>query len=158
MATWTTPGHIISGQTAGVATALQTYETDLLVFNQAWTTYTPTLAGWVLTTGGSITGRYVQAGKTVIFTARVTLGTVFTISALLSVGLPVSSNTTLGRSATAELNQAGTAWLGAARLTSTTADVRSLGTNGVMNTMTSTVPFTWANTHYVEVSGVYEAA
>lgn len=130
----------------------------------AWQTWTPTFANL---SGGTLNySKYIQIGKTVHFRLKYTLagagmGTSPTFT------LPVAANSETATVADPVLSQvtlrdagSSTSYLGIARPTSSTiwllANIEA--TNNTAGTITSTVPFTWATTDVVVVSGTYEAA
>lgn len=129
----------------------------------AWTAYTPTLGGSTLG-NGTIAGSYVKAGRTVFWKARFVYGSTSVVAAATTMTLPVTSvavtniaapigNVTLfDTSATAN-------YLGVARHASTTTtQIRSLGTLSIHTDLSSASPFTWATGDEMVVNGVYEAA
>jgi hypothetical protein len=138
----------------------------------AWTSYTPVLAGtgWSLgSTGAVASGSYVQIGKTVHFTARLTFGTVgatFGAANRPTVTLPVSASTSstntdfvtnimyFDSSATLRYG-------GSCDFTSTTVDCfawNAAGTYLVAAAVVASAPFTWAASDQIIISGTYEAA
>ena len=138
----------------------------------AWTSYTPVLAGtgWALgSTGAVASGSYVQIGKTVHFTVRLTFGTVgatFGASARPTVTLPVSASTSstntdfvtnimyFDSSATLRYG-------GSCDFTSTTVDCftwNAAGTYLVAAAVVASAPFAWAESDQIIISGTYEAA
>jgi len=130
----------------------------------AWTAYTPTLGGTGWAIGdGTAAGVYCQIGKTVIFRIRITLGSTSTAGgSALTITVPVTGNAT---QANASLNVglndvSASEWrLGTNVWTSTTTiQPRSIGTNGVSATLTTSAPFTWASGDQIDVAGVYQAA
>lgn len=154
--------HITAGQTAGVSTALQTYESALNALVGAWTPYTPTLTGF--TPGnGTPSGQYIQIGKLVHFEAKFTFGsTSAAATAIPTLTLPVPANAT----ATSLANvrgaylKSGVNWnLAAAQVSTTTAvQVAIIGTSGLFGTPTTTTPFTWATLDTIYAAGTYQAA
>jgi len=129
----------------------------------AWTAYTPTLTGFTLGTGGTMTARYAKLGKTVHGYVHITLGTSFTLTGL-QLSLPVAK-------------QASTTYVNAAwTLTSTgagdwpainryeTTDVvaayvmTASGTYVAPANASTTIPFTWKSTDKILVAFTYEAA
>ena len=132
------------------------------IANQAWTAFTPTWAN--LTIGnGTQTFRYVQIGNTVVVQGRLVFGSTTSISGNVSFAAPVAadmlSNVVVG---TANLIDGGTderfgpviflTGVGLALRVYTTG-----GTYAQNVQLSSTVPFTWANTDVIALSAVYEA-
>lgn len=121
---------------------------------QAWTTYSPSLSG---ITAATVTGRYIQIGKTVHFKITLT----FTGGALGTVlmGLPVSAS---GSGSASPIgiaigvrqtvgNYYGTVY-------ASSATQCAVEGPGVSQTWNATTPATWANTDIWGLSGTYEAA
>jgi hypothetical protein len=163
VATWTPPGHIISGQTAGVSTVLQTYETDLLVFNQAWTTYTPVVGGgWLITGGtpGTITGRHCTTGKLCSFRIQYTIGATDTKGTNLTMTLPfAASGGAPSPKFIAHVNHTGEyMFYGVGFVGSAQINIYSIASTMVLGQVTATAPFTWATGDIVEVFGTYETS
>lgn len=154
------------------ATAIQTLATDIDTSTGkgliAWQSYTPTIggAGWALG-NGSVTGLYCQIGKTVHFAIRVVFGSTSTYGAgRPTLSLPVTATSAAGNfdfitnvayfdSSATVRNQ------GTADFSTTNVDLFVWGSAGTyVNALgvTSTVPFTWAASDVIYVSGTYEAA
>jgi hypothetical protein len=130
----------------------------------AWVTYTPTTSG--ITVGnGTLYGRFWQLGKFVAFKVRFALGTTSAITGSIILGLPVTGVATNPVAATVSCQfidvSASTAYLGTASLSTTTATCLATATGGTYASYaatSSTIPFTWANTDYIDVGGFYEVA
>ena len=156
--------HIATGQTAGVSTALQTYEAALNALVSTPVPYTPTFAGTGTAIGnGTINGYYLQTGKLVTFGVHITLGTTTTIGTTAqSVTLPVqASGVSLSRFGVHVRYVHGAAdWQGQGLIygSGLIAYIGVPGTNGAYTVLTSTVPFTWAITDTIDVFGQYWAA
>ncbi len=125
-----------------------------------WVDWTPTLTN--LTQGnGLILARYVQAGSTVHWKWRFTLGTTSAVGTSPKFTLPVTpadySSFSMGWF---DLTDTGTAnRLGYARFsTGSTVEVVSYNTTGVAVSTTATVPHTWGSTDTMAGYGSYEAA
>jgi hypothetical protein len=127
----------------------------------AWTTYTPTLTNVTLGSGGTVTGRYEQVGKTVRGHVEITLGTGGAFTGAMEFSVPA------GRRAPAAGQSVGTA---------IAADV-SAGINQIFavvgfsagsrlrcslipssNSVAATVPWTWAAGDSIVADFAYEAA
>lgn len=132
----------------------------------AWTAYTPSLAastGWAIG-NGSVAGIYVQIGKLVHFRILIQFGSTSTYGSLLKISQPVS-----GR---AWANISSEAFKGFAADASTgkvyelygqggTTDLTMyviIASTGEQGLVASTVPFTWASSDFIRLSGTYEAA
>ena len=136
---------------------------SLASFGGAWTSYTPTLGG--ATQGnGTLTGGYIQIGKTVHFWARFVMGTTSTVSGPnIALGLPVNARIAQSHSGLQSfITDIGVAnYLGIPVLTTTTCQTYLAGTAGTyatMGTISSTVPMTWGTADELLVNGTYEAA
>jgi len=138
----------------------------------AWTTWTPVLGGtgWSLgSTGSEAIGKYVQIGKTVHFTARLTFGTVgATFSAVNrpSITLPVTATAASGNidfvTSIAYYDSSATLrYLGSCDFQTSAMSLfcwNAAGTYLVGAAVINTAPFTWAASDEIHVSGTYEAA
>lgn len=134
----------------------------------AWTDWTPTWTN--LTTGNGTLNwaKYCQVGKTVFFRLKFTLGTTSSVGTTPTFTLPVTSSSSyeslgsaLGPLATRDVSGSASFFGMVYWNSTTTAAPATYGVSGSLlgrNTFTSTVPFTWANTDYIECSGSYEAA
>ena len=134
----------------------------------AWVAYTPTIggAGWALG-NASVTGLYCQLGKTVQFAIRVVFGSTSTFGAgRPTLSLPVTATSAAGNfdfltDVAYFDNSATLRYLGAADFSTTNVDLFVWGSAGTYVSslgVTSAVPFTWASTDVIYVSGTYEAA
>ncbi|MYZ38351.1 MULTISPECIES: hypothetical protein [unclassified Streptomyces] len=136
----------------------------------AWTTYTPTFVstGTAPVLGnGTLTGRYMKWGRTVMVFAQFTAGSTTTFgSGNLSIGLPVagSAGSTPGLldlqcSRTGSVNFAvGRCTLPSGATTTGTCWWPSVSTIGDWDAWTATVPWTLAAADIVRVYGVYQSA
>jgi len=132
------------------------------IANQAWTSFTPTWTN--LTIGnGTQTFRYVRIGNTVVVQGRLVFGSTTSISGNVSFAAPVAadmlSNVVVG---TANLIDGGTdeRFGPVIFLTGVGLSLRVYtagGTYAQNVQLSSTVPFTWANTDVIALSAVYEA-
>lgn len=131
----------------------------------AWQSYTPTFGS--LSGGTTNYAVYMQVGKRVDFKLKYTLGGAG-VSGAVTFSLPVAmasrtAATTDVFNVNVELNDtSGNAYLaGAAWLDANTMKIFALSASGSYvqyTNVSSTVPFTWASTDYILVSGSYEAA
>lgn len=126
----------------------------------AWRAWTPTYANF---TPGSATvvAKYIQIGKTVHFRLNITLSG-STMGSVPTFTLPVTSvtystNFPIGFAQFLDANVA--PYNGYAQWASTTtATIRSWDTNNNAGNLSSTAPFTWANSDQISINGTYEAA
>jgi hypothetical protein len=130
--------------------------------SSAWTAFTPTWSGSVTNPvlgNGSFTGtKYLQVGKTVRFRLILTMGSTTTYgSGAWGLTLPVAPSDSQAAAcvyvdSSASTRNAGTAWLtagsGIFRMLPPT-DASSAGISG-------TVPFTWATSDQLIITGLYE--
>lgn len=131
----------------------------------AWTSYTPTFANTTLG-NGTVAGKYVQFGKTVLFKAEFTLGSTSAVASNPTVTLPVTSVTYLTQYPVAQVTyydaSATTGYSGFLAWNSTT--IGTLRSNSVSGSnifgsgLSSTTPITWAVSDQITVLGFYEAA
>lgn len=162
---WTTPRTWVTSEVV-TAAVMNTHVRDNLsalhVPFEAWSTYTPTVSGWTLGSG-TVTGRYLQVGSTVHFDIKLTLSsTTVSASPIFTLPSTASSNystySQIGSATFIDASPA-TTYGGIARLNSTTTVAAlTLGTSLVHTNLSTTVPFTWANSDSVTVHGWYEAA
>lgn len=130
----------------------------------AWSTYSPSWAGSVAPAigDGTKTGKYRDAGKTRHFHLQITMGATTTYgTGQWLIGLPAvgaAAQTSPGFAFTAH----GIDTSASARYTfgcelDNTARVR-LFVSGGSTTVSALVPFTWASTDILRISGTYELA
>lgn len=124
-----------------------------------WTTYTPTLTNITLGTGGTVTGSYMQIGKTVFARVNITFGT-------SGAGNGSDMTISLPKTAAATGLQTGAVY-GLDSGTAFRTGVIRIGTSGTSFFMVShssstawngTNPHTWAVNDIITVSVTYEAA
>lgn len=130
----------------------------------AWTAYTPTWTGTGTNPAlgnGTLTGRYVQIGKTVIGYVRLVMGSTTTFGSagwILSVPVAAALSNQLRFSAFF-LDATAGEFKGLARVNSTTSvTLFSGGEAAVAQLVTSTNPFTWATNDEVLINFTYEGA
>lgn len=138
-----------------------------------WIPFTPIISGtgWAIGNGAAV-GNYMRHGNTVTFWSRVTFGTTSTFGAgRLALAWPVEATTSIsGRAGVfnAYAANASTTYLlyvsplsvTAMELYANKVTVAALATPTYVDLagVISTIPFTWAATHRVYVSGTYEVA
>lgn len=132
--------------------------------NLAWQTWTPTLTN--LSGGAQTFSKYTTVGKTIHFRFKYTLGGAG-VAGLVGFTLPVAMATGYGsddgqsiESRVLFRDTGSSVHFGAAAMgSSTRLDLFALNASGTYLTTTattSTIPFTWANTDIIDVSGTYE--
>jgi hypothetical protein len=124
----------------------------------AWTSFTPT---WTSTGSapslgnGTISGRYMRAGKLVIYRGRLDMGSTTTFgTGIWNFSLPATFDTNSGHVGTAYLSDASGQSYPAA--TAFFGSILFITANA--GNVTATVPFTWANTDNLAWTVVYQAA
>jgi len=125
----------------------------------AWVSYTPTLTNC---TSPITAAKFARNGRTISFYVILTL-TGAQVSGLIGVSLPVTAAVVAGGSYTTFFEDTGTAFYAGVAHQSTTTRVdlyatNAAGTYTAFAAPSATVPFTWAATDVIRVSGVYEAA
>jgi hypothetical protein len=125
----------------------------------AWQTYAPTLSGGWANGNGTWTAHYCQIGKTVHFAAQFTIGTTTTKGTSLIVSLPLTAARAILQTVgmVASPNSIYGAYIGTTT-TITTYVVNAAATYGARNTITATVPATWATSDVLYFSGTYETS
>lgn len=131
----------------------------------AWDSYTP---AWTAATAnpaigdGTITGHYLQIGKTVLFEVVITMGSTTTYgSGQYRVSLPVSPTARTRRFTVDYLDTSnGGALLGSGRVSSSLCLLYAPSTTAGAydRAATSAVPFAFASGDVITISGIYEAA
>lgn len=129
----------------------------------AWTSWAPTLTNL---SGGTLNyALYTQVGKIIMYKFRYTLAGAG-VAGLVGVSLPTTGNVTAADMATGVVQFADTS--ASARnygyaLFGTTSRIdlyanNAAGTYSTITATSSTVPFTWATTDIIDLSGYYETA
>src|SRR3990172_12641434 len=127
------------------------------------TTFTPAIANLTVGTGGTLAGRYTQVGKLVNFDVRAILGSSgFSVAGSLTLTFPVtlatySNVTPLGIVRFRDASPA-TSYSG---VISSNGPLGALGAGATyltVDALSSTIPFTWAASDEIEISGTYIAA
>lgn len=128
-----------------------------------WVDWTPSFTN--LTLGnGTVSARYKQMGTTVHFHVLVVFGSTTSISGLVTCSVPVTmQNLSYGDTFTAmgRDNTAGYFKLATTRSSTSAFQIVALTASAAYVTiasLSSTVPFTWAATDRITVSGTFEAA
>jgi len=129
----------------------------------AWASFTPTWTGSVTNPvigNGTMVGAYLQVGKTVQFRLVVTMGSTTTYgSGAWGLTLPVAPNSSQAAAAVYVDSSASTRCSGSAWLTSGSGIFRMLPpTDAASSGISPTVPFTWATSDQIIISGTYETS
>jgi len=149
------------GYLDGVTSAIQTQlggKADT-TGNGAWTSWTPTATNYTVG-NGTVTARYVQLGKSVLFRFNFVLGSTSAISGDLNFTLPVTATTNHVVHGIL-VDTGNNVYPAVASLTSASCAVRAINTAGTYAQFTflsSSIPFTWGSTDEIVVTGIYEAA
>lgn len=135
----------------------------------SWIDYTPAFTGFTLGTGGSMLGRYTRVGRLIRGNIRASLGTGATVTASITVNLPVPASTAplwaISANQETPLGTAygysggGTRYPGTALLVSTTQLI--IGIQGGSNATArwgQNVPGAWAAGDRFQAEFSYEAA
>jgi hypothetical protein len=136
-----------------------------VVSTGAWSTYTPTLTGITLG-NGVISARFIQIGKTVHFWVIVALGSTSSVTGSVQMTLPVTKSSSMGTPIGESffhqigvLNQGPGSFISQAGSNVVTFyALTASGSYVTTQTLSATIPFTWANTHTIGMKGTYEAA
>lgn len=130
----------------------------------AWTSYTPSLTN-VTIGNGTVYGAYARSGKTIHFQASVTFGTTTSVSGVPTLSLPVTASgsnlTNVGFVGAFGDSSAAAIYQTQPVASTTTVALYAINTSGTYSlyvASSSTVPFTWATSDYIQVSGTYMAA
>lgn len=130
-------------------------------YGGAWIPFTPTLGNITLGSGTN-TGKYCRVGNIIFFSVRIILAANSSLSTGdTTISLPVN-NATVNIPVNVVFQDSGTAQqLGYGVISAGTVYVLANKVDGTYATQvkpTSTIPFTWANTDEIIISGSYEAA
>lgn len=157
--TGTLPSWVVEPVTAA---DLDTMTDVLAALSDARSTYTPTFAssGTAPSLGnGTLSGRYLQAGKFVVATVRFAAGSTTTFgTGELRFGLPVTVfNSSLESIGGAVLLDAGTTRYSASPLAVSNSAYAQIVV-GSSNFIQGTIPFTWTTNDEILFTILYEAA
>jgi hypothetical protein len=156
---WTTPRTWVAGELV-TAALLNAHLRDNLNALTTWQSYTPT---WVNVSlgNGSLVGKYISAGKLVLFKIDAVWGTTTSSTSTWTFSLPVTLNGVSGSGqilciGAARDSSAGSDYgiRGKATTTTTLTPVQDVSFNVISNA----VPFTWASGDDIHLYGSYEAA
>lgn len=164
---WTSPRTWVAGETVTAALlnqylrdndlALSTFATD---WTPSWTANTtnPTIGN------GTITGRYINVGKLVIFYAEIVAGSTTAFgSGSWHIDLPVNGEVArrfILNAAAFDTSLSDDYQLLAVRSSSDQLSIKCDATTAgaSMRAVNATVPFTWATGDTLHISGIYELA
>lgn len=160
---------VSSGETSTYPAKIDGYRDALKALTEAWTSYTPTWTGAttnpVLNNGSFSGSAYAQIGKLVIFRIVLTMGSTTTYgSGAWSITLPVApKNAGRWSFPAVDISDTGTASYSGRMVAAGGSPAGLLLTAGTSaggpdRLITATVPHTWANTDFLTLNGVYEAA
>lgn len=156
---WTPPRDWTTGELVTAALMNTHLRDNLKAIGDAWTAYTPTLTGITLG-NGTLTAKYLQAGKLFIGRVKFVAGATTTYSAAnLSFTLPAAFNTALN----------GTDVLGAGQVNNGSGATRRLvtvaptGTAAAVlayegGTVTNSAPFAFGTSSQIAFEFTYEGA
>lgn len=134
---------------------------DLNTIAGAWDSFTVTLTN-ISIGNGTATGFYKKIGRTVVYRVLVTFGSTTSVSGSMTVALPVTGTSVQGVHNLFMVDDStGDVYPGVVSVSTTTAVLRAINTSSTYATQSntsSTVPFTWATSDVIRLSGVYEAA
>ena len=136
---------------------LANWELLLDAISEAWTPYTPALTN--LSVGnGTMTAKYIQAGKLVVCTGKIVLGSTSTVTGTIGIGIPVTAADTIavGSALLYDSSTVATRSGGECDLASTTS-LEFFGGNGG-GPASATLPFTWTTGDQLRWEILYEAA
>ena len=132
----------------------------------AWQSYTPTLSGLTLGTGGTRVFSFCQIGKTVHVRGVITLGTGFSFSGgVLDISVPVNwTGYILGHTlGNVTFTNNSSYFLGTNICVGNVSYMRVVAGNATgtyvgISDINATQPFTWATGHKILLTFTYEAA
>lgn len=153
---WTSPRTWVAGEKPSASTLNTHIRDNLAAIGDAWTSYTPTVGNWTVN-NGTLAAALMQAGKLTTFRIKLTLGTTTVVSGSPTFTLPV--NATAARTVNGLVmmwDDSATSYFGgwAFNSSASTLVVRS----DASASLSTTVPFTWANLDVLLITGTYEAA
>lgn len=126
----------------------------------AWTTYTPSLTSWAVG-NGTLSGSYVQIGKTVTFKIKLTAGSTTTFTSVPTFGLPVtaiSGDELYAYNCIGFDSSINGYFFGNIIPISTTGIQPAWRTTALTYSVGASIPFTPATSDIFYFSGTYEAA
>ncbi len=163
----TTKKTTVQGLVPGMTLYPANMATGLSSSTWAWQSWTPTWTNLTVGNGTYNANNFIQIGKTVFFVVRFTFGTTSTMGTAPDFTLPVTASSRFDFGTlpigNCWLEDTSVATYTGQVIMSTTTKARvmaqnSAGTYVAENTPTATIPFTWANSDKVSMTGCYEAA
>jgi len=135
---------------------------ELNGIGEAATTFTPNLTGYTRGNGTSVAG-HVRVNKLVYLFLRETLGSTSSLTGNLSLTLPINAVSVERLSGWCVLGDTGVAaYVGFIRPVSSSSvaieAINAAGTYAAVAAISSTVPFTWGNTDFIQIALTYEVA
>jgi hypothetical protein len=157
VATGLPTGGVTGAVLAKTSTTDYATEWDVLDYEGAWVSYTPTWTG-ISSSGATSTGAYKQIGKTVFFQAKYVTGSSgISITGAITPSLPVTKKSTSIPIISGLFVDAGTGYRPSVILDVSLYAISASTTYADAATPSNSIPFTWAVNDEVRVSGVYEA-
>ncbi|SRR6266436_6590240 len=154
LAAWYVASHKL------IDTEIKTWFDALKALTDPWNAFTPawTSNGVAPVLGnGTITGKYVQDGKYIHYTGKLTMGSTTTFgTGIYQINLPVTAVDTTALGVALAFRSTAVAHTGTAQPRSTT-NLQFFGDTGV-GQFTQLIPFTWASGDILSWSITYEAA
>lgn len=160
---WTSPRTWVPGESPTAATMNTHIRDQFATIGDPWFAYTPiwTSSGTNPVIGnGTITGAYRWTGQTVNFWAQIVMGSTTTFgtgSWFITAPIAPANYRWLFSGVSRDASASASYSLGAEYDTTLPLRLRNIGVSPVTG-VSSTSPFTWANTDTLFISGTYEAA
>lgn len=127
----------------------------------AWTSFTPALTNVTLGSG-TLTGSYALSGKTCIYRIYLALAADSAIGGAISLGLPLTAATYTGTGLVGYgriRDVSASKGYDAVHFSNGAVQVKNITGTYLEDVATSsTVPMTWADTDYINITGAYEIA
>lgn len=163
---WTAPRTWVAGETVTAALLNTHLRDNLKAIGDAWTSYTPV---WTAATtnpvlgNGTMGGAWMQAGKLTLFRINITAGSTTTFgTGGMRLTLPATPTSNLWsfnlllRDASVPARWSGVCVWSSSGYVELQVPATTAGNQD--RSVTNTVPFTFANTDEIFVSGTYQAA
>ncbi len=155
---WTDPRTWVASEVVS-ASIMNTHVRDnFKAIGDAWASYTPTLSNWTLV-NGTLTGKYLQAGKLVIGKLTYTVGSTDTKSGGPVFSLPVTKAADTGGMCIGEafLNDISVPTRAYRRVIQSSTSAFFLAADDDTR-LSPTAPWTWATGDIIVATFSYEAA
>lgn len=165
---WTAPRTWVAGETVTAALMNTHIRDNLKALGDAWTSW-GTGASWTASTtnpaigNGTWEGKYLQAGKFVKFSIQITMGTTTTYGTgnwQLAFPVPETARRWTFQGVARDESATNSYDVIVERTASGILTVRCdpLTAGNPLRSATSAIPFAWASTDVLHISGEYEAA